>query len=298
MTAVYHTPVLLQQCLEGLNIRPGGIYVDATFGGGGHSHEIFKRLTTGRLFAFDIDPDVEKNAIEDSRFILIKKNFCELQNALLRHGITEIDGLMADLGVSSHQFDSPQRGFSTRWDSKLDMRMNQESGKTAAEIIRTYPEEDLQRIFKQYGELRRAAQIAMRVAANHSRIQTVNDLKNTLAGFAEKKKENQFYAKVFQALRIEVNDELNVLKELLMQSKELLKPGGRIAMISYHSLEDRIVKTFFRFGNFEKEKEVSIYGENKTSFRVLSKKPIVPAQDEIANNSRARSAKLRIAEKI
>lgn len=294
----YHTPVLLNSCIEALLIRPNGIYVDTTFGGGGHSREIFKYLTTGKLFGFDIDEDAVKNAIDDKRFTLIRKNFSELKNSLLVHHVTEIDGLLADLGVSSHQFDSAERGFSTRFDSALDMRMGKQNGLTASKIIRTYSEENLKKIFSGYGELRNATQVAKKVVANRSSINTVNDLKNAIVSCAERGKENQFYAKVFQALRIEVNDELSTLKELLIQSKEVLKIGGRMAVISYHSLEDRLVKDFFRSGNFEGELEMDIYGNVKAPFKQINKKPIVPGEKEIEQNSRARSAKLRIAERI
>jgi len=294
----YHTPVLLNSCIEALHIRPNGIYVDATFGGGGHSREIFKHLTNGKLFVFDVDEDAAKNAIDDKRFTLIRKNFSELKNSLFAHNVTEIDGLLSDLGVSSHQFDSAERGFSTRFDSELDMRMNKQSETSAGEIIRTYSEENLKKIFREYGELRNANQVAKKVVANRNNIRTVNDLKNAIASCAERGKENQFYAKVFQALRIEVNDELSALKEMLMQSKDVLREGGRMAVISYHSLEDRLVKNFFRSGKFEGEAEKDIYGNVQTPFKVISKKPIVPDEKEIEQNSRARSAKLRIAERI
>ncbi|MBI4931267.1 MAG: 16S rRNA (cytosine(1402)-N(4))-methyltransferase RsmH [Bacteroidetes bacterium] len=293
----YHTPVLLNSCIEALHIRPNGIYVDATFGGGGHSREIFKHLTTGKLFVFDIDEDAVKNAIDDKRFTLIRKNFSELKSSLLAHNVTEIDGLLADLGVSSHQFDSAERGFSTRFDSSLDMRMGKQSGTTASEIIQTYSEENLKKIFREYGELRNASQVVKKIVTNRNSIRTVNDLKKAIANCADRGKENQFYAKVFQALRIEVNDELSALKELLIQSKDVLKTGGRIAVISYHSLEDRLVKNFFRSGNFEGELEKDIYGNVNAPFKTINKKPIVPSEKEIEQNSRARSAKLRIAEK-
>ena|ERR1051326_800200 len=297
MDVTYHTPVLLKDCIEALHIRPNGTYVDATFGGGGHSREIFKNLTTGRLFAFDVDEDAVKNAIDDKRFTLMQKNFSELKKSLSEQDVTEIDGLLADLGVSSHQFDSAERGFSTRFDSSLDMRMRKQSGATASEILMTYSEENLKKIFREYGELRNANQVAKKIIANRNSIRTVNDLKNVLANLAERGKENQFYAKVFQALRIEVNDELNALKQLLKQSAEVLKPGGRIAVISYHSLEDRLVKDFFRSGNFEGELVKDIYGNVQSPLEPVNKKPIVPNEEEIKKNSRARSAKLRIAEK-
>ena len=294
----YHTPVLLNYCIEALCIRTEGIYVDATFGGGGHSREILKRLTKGKLFAFDCDEDAVKNNIKDDRFTLITKNFRELKTALLAHKVTAIDGLLADLGVSSHQFDSPERGFSTRFDSELDMRMGKKEGKlSAAEIIHTYSEEKLKRIFWEYGELKNASQVVRKIVLNRNQIRTVNELKNAIAVCAEKGKENQFYAKVFQALRIEVNDELNSLKELLMQSAELLKGNGRIVVISYHSLEDRLVKNFFRSGKFEGDAEKDIFGNEQTPLKPINRKPIIPSEEEITQNSRARSAKLRIAVK-
>ncbi|MBI4945580.1 MAG: 16S rRNA (cytosine(1402)-N(4))-methyltransferase RsmH [Bacteroidetes bacterium] len=293
----YHTPVLLKDCIEALHIRPEGTYVDATFGGGGHSREILEHISTGKLFGFDCDEDAVKNKPDDKRFILIPSNFRDMKDALLEQNVTEIDGLLADLGVSSHQFDSAERGFSTRFDSELDMRMNKEVEVTAQEIIETYSEEELRRIFWEYGELNNARQVVKKIAANRSSIRTVNDLKNTIASCAERGKENQFYAKVFQALRIEVNDELDALKDLLIQSSEVLKEGGRIAVICYHSLEDRIVKNFFRFGKFEGEAEKDIYGNVKAPFKAINKRPIVPGEEEIQQNSRARSAKLRVAEK-
>ncbi|MFI5164196.1 MAG: 16S rRNA (cytosine(1402)-N(4))-methyltransferase RsmH [Bacteroidia bacterium] len=293
----YHTPVLLKDCIEALQIVPNGIYVDATFGGGGHAKEILKQISTGKLFGFDCDADAVKNQIEDKRFMLIPRNFRELKSALLEQNVKQIDGLLADLGVSSHQFDSAERGFSIRFDSELDMRMNKKSGMSAEEIIRTYSEENLKKIFREYGEVRNASQVVRKIMANRNQLRTVNELKNAIASCAERGKENQFYAKVFQALRIEVNDELNALKDLLEQSEEVLKPGGRIAVISYHSLEDRMVKNFFRSGKFEGEIEKDIYGNVKAPFKMISRKPIVPSEAEIQQNSRARSAKLRIAER-
>jgi 16S rRNA (cytosine1402-N4)-methyltransferase len=293
----YHTPVLLKDCIEALYIRPEGIYVDATFGGGGHAREILKHISKGKLFGFDCDEDAVKNKPEDKRFTLIARNFRELKDALLDQNVTEIDGLLADLGVSSHQFDSTERGFSTRFDSELDMRMNKKSGRPASEILRAYSEENLKRIFREYGELRNASQVVRKIMANRKYILTVNEFKDAIASCAERGKENQFYAKVFQALRIEVNDELNALKDLLIQSAEILKEGGRIAVISYHSLEDRIVKNFFRSGKFEGDAEKDLYGNVKAPFKAINKRPIVPGEEEIQMNSRARSAKLRIAEK-
>jgi 16S rRNA (cytosine1402-N4)-methyltransferase len=295
----YHTPVLLKDCIEALHIRPDGIYVDATFGGGGHAREILSHLKNGKLFAFDCDEEAVENAPDDPRFTLIRKNFSELQSSLLNEDVSAIDGLLADLGVSSHQFDSAERGFSTRLEAELDMRMNKKGkSTTAAEILRTYPEEKLKNIFREYGELRNASQVAKAIVRKRTqRIGTVNELKEAIAHCAVRGKENQFYAKVFQALRIEVNNELEALKEMLMQSIEVLKEGGRIAVISYHSLEDRIVKNFFRSGKFEGEAEKDVYGNVQTPFRVITRQPIVPDEKEIEKNSRARSAKLRIAER-
>ena len=295
---VYHTPVLLKDCIDALQIDPKGIYVDVTFGGGGHSKEILKQLSTkGKLFGFDCDEEADQNKLASKRFTLIARNFKELKEALLEKKVTKIDGLLADLGVSSHQFDTAERGFSTRLDSDLDMRMNKKVGRPASEIIRTYSEANLRRIFWEYGELRNSPQVVKKIIANRHQLNTVNELKEAIAGCAERGKENQFYAKVFQALRIEVNDELTALKELLMQSKEVLKAGGRIAVISYHSLEDRLVKNFFRSGKFEGEIETDVYGNVKGPFKVISRKPIIPGEEEIQQNSRARSAKLRIAER-
>ena len=295
----YHTPVLLKDCIEALHTSPDGKYVDATFGGGGHARELLEHIPKGKLFGFDCDEDAVRNKIDDQRFTLIPQNFRKLKESLRKANVTEIDGLLADLGVSSHQFDSAERGFSTRFDAELDMRMNKtENGLTAAKIIHTYSEEDLKRIFREYGELRNASQLAKAIVKKRSeQIKTVSRFKNAIGHCADRGKENQFYAKVFQALRIEVNDELNALKEMLMQSKEVLKPGGRIAVVSYHSLEDRIVKNFFRSGKFEGEAEKDIYGNTLAPFRVITRQPIVPGEKEIKQNSRARSAKLRIAEK-
>ncbi|TAL59365.1 MAG: 16S rRNA (cytosine(1402)-N(4))-methyltransferase RsmH [Bacteroidetes bacterium] len=298
MNEVYHTPVLLKDCIDVLQIIPNGTYVDVTFGGGGHSREILRKLSDGKLFGFDCDEDAEKNKIADKRFTLIARNFRDLKVALLEKNVTGIDGLLADLGVSSHQFDTAERGFSTRLDSTLDMRMNRKIGRPVSDILRTYSEDQLKRIFREHGELRNAPQVVKKIMANRKQLRTVNELKNAIASCAERGKENRFYAKVFQALRIEVNDELNALKNLLMQSIEVLKPGGRMAVISYHSLEDRLVKNFFRSGKFEGEIEKDIYGNVKAPFKVINRKPIVPGEEEMQENSRARSAKLRIAERV
>ncbi len=295
----YHNPVLLKECIEGLNINPGGIYVDVTFGGGGHSREILKHLTTGKLYAFDQDDDAVKNKIDDERFVLIKQNFRYLKNFLKMYNALPIDGLLADLGVSSHQFDEAERGFSTRFNAKLDMRMDQNGKQTAADVLNTYSEEELKRIFKLYGEVDNAGYLASIIFHNRKEkhIDTVNDLKVMITKCVKKGRENQYYAQVFQALRIEVNKELDVLQELLTQSLEVLKPGGRLVVISYHSLEDRLVKNIMRSGKFEGEVEKDFYGNQLTPFKQITRKPIVPSAEENEINSRARSAKLRIAEK-
>jgi len=244
----YHKPVLLKDCIDGLNINPEGTYVDVTFGGGGHSREIFRHLTTGKLYAFDQDEDAMKNKIDDPRFILIKQNFRFLKNFLKMYNAIPVDGILADLGVSSHQFDEADRGFSTRFDANLDMRMDQNAKQSAADILNTYSEEDLKRIFKLYGEVDNAGRLAFAIfhARKEKPINTVNELKTAIEKCVKRGRENQYYAQVFQALRIEVNKELEVLQELLLQSLEILKPGGRLVVISYHSLEDRLVKHFKR----------------------------------------------------
>jgi 16S rRNA (cytosine1402-N4)-methyltransferase len=295
----YHNPVLLKECIDGLNINPEGIYVDVTFGGGGHSREILKHLTTGKLYAFDQDDDAVKNKIDDPRFVLIKQNFRYLKNFLKLYNALPIDGLLADLGVSSHQFDEAERGFSIRFEAKLDMRMDQNGKVTAADVLNTYSEEDLKRIFRIYGEVDNAGYLASIIF--HSRktkaIETVNDLKVTITKCVKRGKENQYYAQVFQALRIEVNKELEVLEELLTQSLEVLKPNGRLVVMSYHSLEDRLVKNFMRSGKFEGEVEKDFFGNQLTPFKQITRKPIVPTEEELGLNTRSRSAKLRVAEK-
>jgi 16S rRNA (cytosine1402-N4)-methyltransferase len=295
----YHNPVLLKECIEGLNIDPKGIYVDVTFGGGGHSREILKHLTTGKLYAFDQDEDAVKNKIDDERFVLIKQNFRYLKNFLKMYNALPVDGLLADLGVSSHQFDEAERGFSIRFDAKLDMRMDQNGKVTAADVLNNYPEEELKRIFRLYGEVDNAGYLASMIFHNRKdkHIDTVNDLKNMITKCVKRGKENQYYAQVFQALRIEVNKELDVLQELLVQSLEVLKPGGRLVVISYHSLEDRLVKNIMRSGKFDGEVEKDFFGNKLTPFKQITRKPIIPSAEENELNSRARSAKLRIAEK-
>ena len=297
---IYHEPVLLQESVDGLNINPRGIYVDATFGGGGHSREILKKLTTGKLFAFDQDEDATKNVIDDDRFILINQNFRDLKTFMKLHNAIPVDGLLADLGVSSHQFDSSERGFSIRFDSELDMRMDQNTRLTAKKIIKTYTEKELKAIFSQYGEVKNATTLSRLIVKvrKEKKINTVHELKQAIDSCVPKGKTNKYYAQVFQALRIEVNDELNALKDLLSQCDELLKSEGRLAVISYHSLEDRLVKKFIRTGNFEGEVKKDFYGKPIVSFRAANKKPICPTDKEIVRNNRARSAKLRIAEKL
>ncbi|MES2591430.1 MAG: 16S rRNA (cytosine(1402)-N(4))-methyltransferase RsmH [Bacteroidota bacterium] len=296
----YHQPVLLKECIEGLNINPAGIYVDVTYGGGGHSREILKHLTTGKLYAFDQDEDAVRNKIDDDRLVLIKQNFRYLKNFLKMYNALPIDGLLADLGVSSHQFDEADRGFSTRFEAKLDMRMDQSSKLTAADILNTYTEEELKRIFKLYGEVDNAGRLAYVIfqAQKDKKIETLSDLKSTIEKCVKRGRENQYYAQVFQALRIEVNKELDVLKDLLMQSMEVLKPGGRLVVISYQSLEDRLVKNIIRSGKFEGEVEKDFFGNQLTPFTAITRKPIIPSDAEISENNRARSAKLRIAEKV
>ncbi len=295
----YHSPVLLKECIDGLNINPAGVYVDVTFGGGGHSREILKHLTTGKLYAFDQDEDAQKNKIDDERFVLIKQNFRFLKNFLKMYNALPVDGLLADLGVSSHQFDQADRGFSTRFEAKLDMRMDRNAKQTASDILNTYSEEELKRVFKLYGEVDNAGRLANVIF--HSRkeklIESVDDLKSTIEKCVKRGRENQYYAQVFQALRIEVNKELDVLQDLLLQSMEVLKPGGRLVVIAYHSLEDRLVKNIMRSGKFEGEIDKDFFGNPLTPFKQITRKPIVPSDKENEINSRARSAKLRIAEK-
>lgn len=298
---MYHNPVMLSECLEGLAIKPDGIYVDVTFGGGGHSKAILEKLTTGKLYAFDQDADAAANALKDERFTLIPQNFKHLKRFLKLYNAIPVDGILADLGVSSHQFDVPERGFSTRFDAELDMRMDVNSPLSAKDVINDYEEKELQRLFSEYGEVTNAKKLANNIAISRTKapINTVNELKKAMSGCVVKDRENQYYAQVFQALRIEVNKELDVLKELIVQCAEVLKPGGRLVIMSYHSLEDRLVKNYMAKGMFEGEIEKDLYGHplTKSPFKVISKKPIEAQTIEIKENSRARSAKLRIAEK-
>ncbi|MBN1651699.1 MAG: 16S rRNA (cytosine(1402)-N(4))-methyltransferase RsmH [Bacteroidales bacterium] len=294
---MYHNPVMLNESVDGLNIQPNGIYVDVTFGGGGHSKAILDRLGEGRLIAFDQDSDALSNAFNDTRFTLVHQNFKYLKNFLRLHQASQIDGLIADLGVSSHQFDIPERGFSTRYNGELDARMDKRNERTAASLINTYSLNDLTRIFRLYGELKNAYSIGKRIIESrlNAPINTVDELKACLASLAPRHKENKFFAQVFQALRIEVNEELDALESLLKQCVEVIKPGGRLVFLSYHSLEDRLVKNFIKAGNFEGKQEKDFYGNVQSPFKSLTRKPLVAQEDEIAENSRARSAKLRIA---
>jgi 16S rRNA (cytosine1402-N4)-methyltransferase len=296
----YHNPVLLKETVEGLNIKPEGIYVDVTFGGGGHSKEILKQLgPKGKLFAFDQDKDALLNTIDDSRFTLINENFKFVKRFLRFYGIKEVDGILADFGVSSHQFDVAERGFSTRFDADLDMRMDQNSSLSAFNVVNDYEEERLRLVFWQYGELRQAPAMAKVIVDERSKnkIKTSEELKTVLKRFLQHKKENKILAQIYQAIRIEVNQEIEALKELLLQTPEILKVGGRLSFISYHSLEDRLVKRFIRNGMFEGEPERDVYGNYKVPLKKIGNL-IVPSGQEIKLNNRARSAKLRIAEKI
>ena len=296
---IYHLPALLNESIAGLNLRPEGIYVDVTFGGGGHSRAILEKLTTGRLIAFDQDADAAANVINDERLTLLNQNFRYLNNNLRYIGINVIDGLISYLGVSFHQFDEQERGFSFRGDAALDMRMNRQAPVTAADILRTCDEEKLADIFYNYGELTTSRKLAAAIVKARAvkPVTTVGDLTAALSGLVPPREENKFWARLFQSLRIEVNSELDALKEMLTQALQVLKPGGRMAVITYHSLEDRLVKNFFRAGNFERESEKDVYGNVSTPLRAVNRKVIVPSEEEIRNNSRARSARLRIAEK-
>jgi len=296
----YHKPVLLEKSVDGLNIQPNGVYVDVTFGGGGHSKEILKRLgEKGKLIAFDQDTDALKNDIDDPRFKLVNENFRFLKRFLRFHGHTEVDGILGDFGVSSHQFDVAERGFSTRFEANLDMRMNQHSSFSAYDVVNEYEESQLRNVLFQYGELRSAAGMARLIVEARSKkiLKTSQQLKQALGKFLPKHKENKILAQVYQAIRIEVNQELEALKEFLLQTQEVLKPGGRLSLISYHSLEDRLVKRYMRSGLFEGEPVKDIYGRVNVPFKPVGKL-IIPSEVEIIENSRARSAKLRIAERI
>lgn len=296
---MYHKPVMLSECMNGLAIKPGGIYVDVTYGGGGHSRAILSELTTGRLIAFDQDADALVNAINDDRFMLLAQNFKFLTNFLRFYKAFPVDGILADLGVSSHQIDAAERGFSTRFDAELDLRMDRKSTLTAKDVVNRYTTEDLIKVFRDYGELPNAYRIALKItdARGAGEISTTSQLKETLQAFAQRGKENKFFARIFQALRIEVNGELDALKEMLLQTTKAIKPGGRLVVMSYHSLEDRLVKNFVKTGNFEGIENKDFFGNLHAPFRPITRKPMVASEEEIDENNRARSAKLRIAER-
>jgi 16S rRNA (cytosine1402-N4)-methyltransferase len=297
----YHVPVLLRQALDGLAIKPGAVYVDCTFGGGGHSKEILKQLNAaGRLFAFDQDADAKNNLPADTRVTFVPNNFRHLQRFLRLYKTTQVDGILADLGVSSHQFDEAGRGFSTRFDAELDMRMDRRQALTAFDVVNTYTEQQLHKLFEQYGEVSNAKTLAKAIVATRSSssLKTVNNFKAALHAVV-KGNPNKYFAQVFQALRIEVNDELGALRELLEQIPSLLKPGGRVVIITFHSLEDRLVKNFFRKGTFEEEEEHPFENKISTSvLKIITKKPVTVTEEELIQNPRSRSAKLRIAEKV
>jgi len=297
----YHVPVLLQECIDGLNIKPGGVYVDVTFGGGGHSREILKHLNSdGVLIAFDQDPDAQRNKIDDPRFHFVDQNFAFLKNNLRLLGYKAVDGILADLGVSSHQFNEPERGFSTRFDAALDMRMDKQGKLTAAEVLNTYTEEKLHRIFGIYGEVKNAKSLAKAVVTGRVErpIATMADFKKVVAAHIPKGKENKYMAQVFQALRIEVNAEIDVLENFLVQTADVLKSGGRLVVMSYHSLEDRPVKNYLAKGKFKGEVDKDFFGNEKKPFRVITRKAIMADEAELERNSRSRSAKLRIGERL
>ena len=298
---VYHVPVLLNEVIEGLHINPDGIYVDCTFGGGGHSKAILSKLgTKGKLIAFDQDDDAKNNLPDDERLIFVSHNFRHLQRFLKLEGITTVDGIMADLGVSSHQFNEAERGFSIRFNAELDMRMDQRQTLTAFDVVQTYTEQQLHKLFEQYGEVTNSKTLAKTIVQvrNNASLKTIDGFKNALREIV-KGNPNKYFAQVFQALRIEVNDELGVLKEMLQQIPSLLNPGGRAAIITFHSLEDRLVKNFFRRGSFEEPEENPFTNTvQKSVLKIITKKPVVPTDKEMKENPRSRSAKLRVAEKI
>jgi 16S rRNA (cytosine1402-N4)-methyltransferase len=297
---VYHIPALLKESIDGLNIQPDGIYVDVTFGGGGHSMEILNRLTTGKLIAFDQDEDAVRNIPSDKKLLFLNQNFRFLRNNLLFNNIKSVDGLIADLGVSFHQFDEPERGFTFRQDAPLDMRMNKSATVTAASLLNASDESELADIFYRYGELTNSRRIAKDIVSARSakQIMTVNDIVDTIGKLAPYRQEHKFYAKLFQALRIAVNHEIEYLQEMLEQALSVLKTEGRLVVISYHSLEDRVVKNFMKAGNFEGEEKKDFYGNVDTPFRIINRKGTTPGEEEVSMNNRARSARLRIAEKI
>lgn len=296
----YHIPVLLEESIDGMNIQPGGIYVDMTFGGGGHSKEILRRMDKdSRLFSFDQDEDAERNIVNDERFTFVRSNFRYLHNFLRYYGVEKVDAILADLGVSSHHFDDSERGFSFRFDGNLDMRMNKRAGITAADIVNTYEEERLADLFYLYGELKNSRKLASVIvkARNGQSIRTIGEFLEIIKPLFGREREKKELAKVFQALRIEVNQEMEALKEMLAAATEALKPGGRLVVITYHSLEDRMVKNIMKTGNVEGKAETDFFGNLQTPFRLVNNKVIVPDEAEIERNPRSRSAKLRIAEK-
>lgn len=297
---MYHRSVLLDETIKALAIRPGGIYVDATYGGGGHSKAILKDLSGGKLIAFDQDEEAIQNKIDDPRLIMVNNNFRYLRNLLKLYKLYPVDGILADLGISSHQIDQAKRGFSTRFDGTLDMRMDRRKNQTAEEIVNKYSEEELREIFRNYGEIRNAGRLASLVISTRKKkhIQTTQQLKEISGTCAERGKENKYLAQVFQALRIEVNQEIPSLKEFLKQASDALKPGGRLVVIAYHSLEDKLVKNFFRSGNVDGVIRKDFYGNVLSPLKVISRKAIVPKDKEILENTRSRSARLRIAEKL
>lgn len=299
MSNSYHTPVMLSECIEGLNIKPNGIYVDVTFGGGGHSKKILEQLDErGKLFAFDVDDDAKRNTIEDKRFTLIQANYRHLKKFLKVYGITKVDGILADFGISSYQIDEPSRGFATRFDAALDMRMNRKEGISAKNVVNEYSAEQLQQILGFYGEVINAKTLAQKIVEERqvNPIETTKELVEVCKTVA-KGIEVKYMSQVFQAIRIEVNDELNAIKDFLQQSMEILDKQGRLVIMSYHSLEDRLTKNFMKHGNFENEPEKDLYGNFEHHLKVITKKPIEASVAELKSNPRSRSAKLRIAEK-
>jgi 16S rRNA (cytosine1402-N4)-methyltransferase len=297
---MYHQPALLYESLEGLSINPSGVYADVTFGGGGHSREILAKLNAdGRLIAFDQDEDSLTNALDDERFTLVNENFRYLKNFLRLHKAFPLDGILADLGISSHQIDTPGRGFATRFEGPLDMRMARNQGTTAAEMVNTYPEEKLRSVFQLYGEITNARQLAAKIVeARKKPITTTSELKEAIKSCMPSNYENKYLAQVFQAIRIEINDEMGALKAMLKQCADVIKPGGRLVVISYHSLEDRLVKNYIKTGNTEGILEKDFYGNIIAPFKSITRKPITPTEHELATNPRSRSAKLRVAQKI
>ena len=299
-TDVYHIPVLLNESIEGMNLHADGIYADMTFGGGGHSKEILRRMGEDcHLYSFDQDEDAEKNIVDDKRFTFVRSNFRYLRNFMRYYGVEQLDGILADLGVSSHHFDDSERGFSFRFDGKLDMRMNKRAGMTAADIVNTYDEEKLADVFYLYGELKNSRKLAATIAKarQQKQITTIGEFLDIIKPLFGREREKKELAKVFQALRIEVNHEMEALKEMLYEATNLLKPGGRLVVITYHSLEDRMVKNLIKAGNIEGKVEQDFYGNVQSPFRAVNNKVIVPTDEEVNQNPRSRSAKLRIAEK-